>query len=150
MRHLMLSAALTIPLSGCAAWTVARPGKITLEQAMKEVARGINDMQEIRAGKPQTGLLPTEVTIVFNVSASAKDEGKLYVEAGAVPGEVLKTVKQGAELGSSLQATRGNTVTVKFSNVLFAPKDALIHGKSPEEVKNLLKALREANIPPLQ
>jgi hypothetical protein len=76
---------------GCAtARVVPEPGKITLEDAMEQVAKGLNKMYESGKNYPKTGLIPTEVEVVFNVSASAKDEGKLVIEAGATTADILK------------------------------------------------------------
>ena len=126
-------------ISGCASYgVVPEPGKITLQAAMKEVATGLNEMYAIRKDHPKSGLLPAEVTVVFNISAKANDEGKLYVEAGATPADVLKIAKIGAEAASKIEASRGNTVTIKFTNILFAPKETLVMTKSPEDIAKLL------------
>lgn len=134
-------------LSACATQQITpEPGKITLEAAMTEVAAGLNKMYDIRKDHPKSGLIPTEVTVVFNVSASAKDEGKLYIEAGATPADILKTTKASAGIGSELVATRGNQITIKFSNLLLAPKDTYVYAKSPEDIGKLLEALKKAGI----
>ena len=120
-------------------------GYITKE-AMEEVATGLNRMYEIRANSPKSGLLPSEVTVVFNISASATDKGKLFIEAGAKAAEILKVTGVGAEVGTQVAAARGNTVTVKFTNVLFAPKDTLVMHKSPEDLKKLLEVIKQSGI----
>jgi len=133
--------------AGCATTTIVpEPGKITLREAMEEVATGLNRMYEIRANSPKSGLLPSEVTVVFNISASATDKGKLFIEAGAKAAEILKVTGAGAELGTQVTAARGNTVTVKFTNVLFAPKDTLVMHKSPEDLKKLLEVIKLSGI----
>lgn len=136
-------------LIGCATQQVIpEPGKITLETAMVEVATGLNKMYDIRADYPKSGLIPAEVTVIFNISASAKDEGKLYIEAGATPADVLKLTKVGAEVGSTIEASRGNQVTIKFSNLLFAPKDTFVMTKNPDDIEKILEALKKAGIAP--
>jgi len=134
-------------ITGCATTTVVpEPGKITLREAMEEVATGLNRMYEIRANSPKSGLLPSEVTVVFNISASATDKGKLFIEAGAKAAEILKVMGAGAEVGTQVATARGNTVTVKFTNVLFAPKDTLVNHKSPEDLKKLLEVIKLSGI----
>ena len=134
-------------VTGCATTTVVpEPGKITLREAMEEVATGLNRMYEIRANSPKSGLLPSEVTVVFNISASATDKGRLFIEAGAKAAEILKVTGVGAEIGTQVAAARGNTVTVKFTNVLFAPKDTLVMHKSPEDLKKLLEVIKLSGI----
>ncbi len=137
-----LAASLTV---GCAS-VVPKPGTITLENAMLEVAKGINGMYDLRKGHPKSGLIPSEVSVTFNVSASSAKGGKLYVEAGANVGEVVKIGKVGGEAGIQLQASRGNTVTVKFVNVLLSGKDTLIMAKKASEIGELLKTLSEHEI----
>lgn len=146
MHKLLLAVVVMSVAMGCARYVVPEPGKITLRAAMAEVAAGLNDMYDTRKDYPKSGLMPAEVNVTFNISASGKDEGKLYVEAGASVAEVLKIVKAGAEAGSKIEASRGNTVTVKFTNILFTPKETLIMTKRPEDITKLLKALREVGI----
>ena len=124
----------------------AGTGKDPLREAMEEVATGLNRMYEIRANSPKSGLLPSEVTVVFNISASATDKSKLYIEAGAKAAEIFKVTGAGAEVGTQVAAARGNTVTVKFTNVLFAPKDTLVMHKSPEDLKKLLEVIKQSGI----
>ena len=115
---------------------------------MEEVAAGLNKMYDIRKDSPKSGLLPTEVTIIFNISASGKDEGKLYIEAGATGADVLKITKAGADVSSTIEASRGNTVTIKFANILLAPKDTLIMIKTPDDITKLFEAIKKVGITP--
>lgn len=147
---LFLTIGLCASLSGCALTAAGpEPGKITLSEAMHDVAIGLNEMYEIRSKGPQSGLLPAEVTIVFNVSASTKDAGKLYIEAGANPIDVLKVVKAGGEVSSEIATARGNQVAVKFTNVVFAPKDTLLTTVDPAKLHIIFKALKDAAINPM-
>lgn len=149
MRSISLAAmlALCIDLAGCSMLTAGpKPGKITLTQAMQEVANGLNEMYDIRKHEPKSGLMPSEVTIVFNVSASTSDEGKLYVEAGANPADVLKVVKAGGEASTKIETSRGNQVTVKFINILFAPKDTLVTAVDPKKLDALFNVLKGAGL----
>ncbi len=138
-------------LIGCAtSRVIPEPGKITLEEAMEQVGNGLNKMYDIGKDYPKTGLIPTEVTIVFNISASATDQGKLYIEAGATTPDVLAITKTGAEMGSEIKASRGNQVTIKFTNLfLSTSKDSLIMIKKPEEIVELLKVLKGAGYEPI-
>lgn len=148
MRASSLLGALLIALNtsvGCTLVPVApEPGKITFRQAMQEVAVGLNDLYHLREGQAKTGLIPQEVTIVFNISASAKNEGKLYVEAGATAADVLKITKVGAEGSSSIDTSRGNQITIKLNNILFAGKETLIITKTPQEVEQLMNLIEGA------
>lgn len=147
MKNLGVGMSLSLVLSGltgCASWPPwFEPKKITVEDAMKDVAEGLNRMYDLRKDYPRTGLLPEEVTVIFNVSASGTDQRKLYLEAGATVAETLKVAKAGGEVGSTLALTRGNTITVKFRNLLFAPKDLLVSTMKPGDLKQLIDALHQ-------
>jgi hypothetical protein len=131
-------------LAGCASHTVVpKPSEITFEQAMEQVANGLNKMYDIGKDKPKTGLTPAEVTIEFNISASGSDKGKLFIDAGANTLDTLQVVKAGAEASSEIQASRGNKITIKFTNLFLSDsKDSLIMIKTPEEIAALLDTLK--------
>lgn len=103
-------------LVGCASQVVPRPGTITLEDAMRSVGQGIVEMRKAQ-GEVKTGLLADEVTVVFNVSATGEQGGRLYLEMSPV---VVPAGKAGGELTSKYVAQRGNQVTVKLKNIITA------------------------------
>ena len=138
-------------LFGCATThVVPEPRKISFENAMEQVAHGLNKMYTIGKEYPKSGLTPAEVTIEFYISAKASDEGKLSIEATLNPSEALKLGKAGAEIGSELETARGNKITVKLVNLfLYDTKDALIVKKDPEAIAELLKVLKDYHIEPV-
>ncbi len=138
-------------LVGCTApKVVPEPPKITFEAAMEQVANGLNKMYDIGKNHPKSGLTPSEVTIEFNISADATDKGKLSIEAGANVADALQVTKAGAEAGSEMKASRGNRITIKFTNLfLSATKDSLITIKKPEEISQLLTILKDAGYEPV-
>jgi hypothetical protein len=132
-------------LSGCnTGQIVPEPGKITLEEAMTSVGKGLANMKAAEGGI-RTGLSPSEVTVTFNISASATDTGKLYVEVGAPTGSAI-TGKIGGEASTETKTSRGNQITIKFANLLFADENTLIQKKTGQEIKDLLKVLHEAGV----
>jgi hypothetical protein len=96
-------------------------------------------------GSLKTGLIPSEVVVTFNVSASATDTDKLYVEVGAPTTGAPVTGKLGGEVSTTNAATRGNQVTIKFTNILFAPEKTLIQDKTPEALVDLLTKVFDLN-----
>ena len=141
---------ISLLIGGCAtSRIVPEPGKITLQEAMTEVAIGLNNMYDAGKNYPKVGLVPSEVTVVFNISADAKDTGKLYIEAGATVADVVEIAKVGAEKGSEINVKRGNQVTIKFTNILSDFKGSLIMTKKPDDIKELLKALEDAGYTPI-
>lgn len=153
MRKFNLIAVILIfwsTFAGCAGKIVPEPKKITFEDAMVQVANGLNKMYDIGKGHPKSGLVPAEVTIDFNISSSATDTGKLSVEAGANILDTLQVTKAGAEIGSQIQASRGNKITIKFTNLfLSTSKDSLVMIKNPAEIAELLKLLKESGYEPV-
>ncbi len=136
---------LPLLLTACSTQTVVpKPGAITLEEAMKSVAAGLVEMKAAEVGM-KTGLIPSEVTVTFNISATATDQNKLVVEVGAPAGAPVGG-KIGGEAGSSATSQRGNQVTVKFSNILFAPDNTLLKYKTAEEIKELFDVLEKSGI----
>jgi len=145
---ILVAASLSM-VAGCCGgtkWIVPEPSKITLEAAMKSVGEGLKQMKTAE-GDIKTGLLPSEVTITFNVTASATDDKSLHIAASTpqVP-QIPVSGSVTADLSSAIAANRGNSVTIKFTNILFAPKDQLLTMKSPEEIKEILEALKDAGV----
>lgn len=130
----------SIVLTGCAHTQRPEITDITLETAMADVALGLNKIYAERQGHDKSGLVPSEITVTFNVGAKGQDSSKLYIEAGAKAGAV-SIAKAGGETGGSLEVSRGNTITIKFSSVLYAGKDTLVASKSADEIKKLLESL---------
>ena len=141
---------LTATLTGCnnAGKVIPEPGKITLEDALESVGAGL---QKLQAKNLKTGLIATEVDVTFNISANAKDTagGKLYVEAGATAAEVLEVTKAGAEVGftSEITAVRGNTITVKFRNLLVLNTQNTLAGKlTDKQVEELSSNIKPMDV----
>jgi hypothetical protein len=88
-----------------------------------------------------------EVTVVFNVSASAGDSLKLAVSA-STPQAIQLPVSAGltGDLSSAISVARGNVVTVKFTNLLFAPQNQLLTMKSADEIGAILKTLKAQGV----
>ncbi|OPY76573.1 MAG: hypothetical protein A4E64_01470 [Syntrophorhabdus sp. PtaU1.Bin058] len=152
-NHMLITAILILGLvlAGCAtSRVVPEPQKITFEAAMEQIANGLNKMYDIGKDHPKSGLTPSEVTVEFNISADATDNGKLSIEAGANVLDALQVTKAGAEAGSEMKASRGNKITIKFTNLfLSANKDSLIMVKTPQEIAELLKVLKDIGYQPV-
>lgn len=111
MYRLTLSFLVASVLAGCcSSRSMPAPGAISLEDAMKSVGTGLVAMHAAEGGL-KTGLVPSEVTVTFNISASATDASKLVVEVGA-PVSVPVTGKVGGEVSSTSTMTRGNQIRV--------------------------------------
>jgi hypothetical protein len=137
---------------GCATRVVSNPSRITLDEALATVARGLVRMHQIEQAEAAklgqtnflTGLVPAEADVTFTIAASGSDSSKLYLELSPVPS--AGPGKAGAELGSSYEASRGNQITIKFKNILLEPDKNLLGSKSPEEIAKLLRTLQDGGI----
>lgn len=133
--------------SGCATMVIPEPGKVTLEEALSSVGRGLVQMKQAQTdqmkqdqatqndkGVFKSGLIPSEVEVTFNITASGQQGGKLFVEITKTP--VDSILKKGAEFSSSYAATRGNQITIRFRNIAFTKTTKTEDGVTVEGVTN--------------
>jgi hypothetical protein len=125
---------------------VVQPSEVTLEEALTSVGRGLLNMHKAQEGL-KTGLVPTEVSVSFNLGVSAKDSSKLTLDfSRASEAAVKKESKVGLEVETSSEGSRANVITVKFVNLLALPESSIVQKKSASEIKDLISALRESGI----
>ncbi len=128
---------LTLLTAGCC--TPPKPAPLTLDQAFRQVADGLNAFSAMPLDR-RSGLMPAEITVVLNVSEtqtrSAEAGGTLAAAANA-PKLTVDFSRQNAE-------THGNTITLKFQNLLLADKTTLAGTKSPDELLALFNTLTNA------
>lgn len=97
-------------LPSCASLGPKAP-KITLQSAVTQTVDAMRDAYVRSKSYGGTwGLLPSEVTIVYNVSDEKDANQKLTLGASYPP------VTLGGELGLTQKSMSGNTVTLKFTN----------------------------------
>ncbi|MBI4001233.1 MAG: hypothetical protein HY348_05565, partial [Nitrospira defluvii] len=80
----IILATIVASLTGCASYVVPKPSVITLESAMHSVGAGFREMKKAE-GDLRTGLVPDEVEVTFNISASGEQGGKLFIEVSPLP-----------------------------------------------------------------
>jgi hypothetical protein len=125
----VLSTAVPISLAllGCADNGVTKPSEVTLEAGMQSVGRGLALMKaaEVEAAKTNglssnfnTGLMPSEATVTFNIAASASRSNQLMIDLSAPPTIPVKA--SGSDTFSySASGSRANQITVRFSSLYF-------------------------------
>src|SRR5664280_186299 len=129
-------AIMLVSLTGCASYVVPNPSAITLESAMYSVGAGLREMRK-GEGDLRTGLIADEVVVTFNISASGTQGGKLYVEVSPIPlGATPILGKAGGEVSTQYTAQRGNQITIKFKNLMFADP-AKTQFKNSVETQNM-------------
>ena len=134
----------SILFTGCVHVPEQKIEGITFQAAMKQLAEGLNEFDDTsQEGEEIFGLVPSEVEANFNISLINKGTNETTIAVD--PTNVLKEV---SSFGSSWKyegsETRGNTITVKFRNVLFSKKGEAVYDK--ENIAALIKALRDAGI----
>lgn len=138
----LLAASAFLALSGCGLFqSIAKPSEITLVKAMEDVGAGLRAMHDAQKGMT-TGLLPSSVDVTFNIAASDQKGGNLTIDLSqAATGDITKNQSLGGGLTSSVVSSRGNTVTVRFTNLMTIPKDTVAYTRSPADIVELFKSL---------
>lgn len=144
----IILATIVASLTGCASYVVPKPSAITLESAMHSVGAGFREMKKAE-GDLRTGLIPDEVEVTFNISASGEQGGKLFVEVSPLPTAPIQG-KAGGEFSTKYTAQRGNQITIKFKNLMFADPSKTLLKDSVEAQKlfDLLKDPKNENAGP--
>lgn len=128
IKSLSFVVTLAITVAGCCSTKdVADSKSITVDDALKQVGQGLRDMHDAAhpgTDKSSFGLFVDEVDVTFNVTTTA--DNKLVLSADAQP-PAITGLKVGGSYTNGTQATRGNTITVKLQNPLFAPTGTLAH-----------------------
>lgn len=145
MRKFIYVSCFAILLTGCCSTPplIQEPQKITLSDAMDELLTQIKKLQNPDESKLKTGLIPSEASIIFNISAKETSGNKLYVEFGA-PSTAPVSGKLGDEFNKTAEANRGNQITIKFTNFLLADGKAIIN--NPENIQKVVDALKKTGI----
>ena len=142
MRQLFPFTLTVLTFMSCASQRVIpQPSKITLEDALASVGRSF---QQFRAaeGDLRVGLIPAEVAVTFNISATATDSQKIYVDLNPT----VVPIKAGGEAGSTVTNTRGNQISIKFQNLFITPKDTLLTMKTPDEIDKLFEMMKKNGV----
>ena len=91
------------------------------------------------ADAPIHGLMPAEVEVVFKVQAQRNDRNSVVVNVDA-----LDIVEVGGERSTEVFRSEGNTITIRFRNIVFATKEQLIGFKEAGDLTTLVQELRMA------
>jgi hypothetical protein len=124
MRETFALILATACLNACASYSpdqVARPTDITLEQALIDVVTGFRSAQAAEQGT-RMGISVCQLTINFNVAASATKGGKLALDATIkAPAPVNAGLTASAEQDVGSTASRGNTVSLLLTSPTCLP-----------------------------
>ena len=113
------------------------PEPVPLTDAVQSVMAALDKLAVRSNDEPFHGLLPAEVEVVFEVQAGRSAEGGLSVKLLPAIAEI------GGEWSSEAMSSEGNTITIKFRNILLAKRDELVGFKNVEDLAELLERLRD-------
>lgn len=130
MRTSCLAASILIVCAGCR----TTPQPMPVDQALRQVAEGLNAFSAMNLDQ-RSGLLPAEVTVMLNVTATRKTDAGVGLTTPDAPSRLM------VDFAHEQTESRGNQVTLKFQNVLLADKSALISTRSPADISALVQAL---------
>ena len=82
--------------------------------------------------------MPAEIEVVFQVQAQRRKENSVDVSIA-----VLDILEAGAERSTEVTRSAGNTITIRFRNIVFATDEQLIGVKSAKELTDLVTELRK-------
>jgi hypothetical protein len=129
----------------CSTKNVADPKDITLSNALVSVALSLNAMREAASTNQPFGLFPSDVEVTFNISAAQDNTGTLHLDL-STPAASPVTASAGGSLGFHSTASRGNQITVKFSNLLLADPTNTLVGQKGTNIVDLIKYLRHEGL----
>ncbi len=137
-----------VSMSGCTSFSpgdLARPGSVTVENAMVDIGKGFSGMnRELKAGKTKLGIDVCKVTVNFHVTSGADKSGTLVLDLKAAPPatSTVTTVSAGANLTqtNTSHTDVGNMIDIEMYNVACLPKDTLGYDK-PGKVQAVVNAL---------
>lgn len=132
-------------MSGCCSTKhVADPKDITLKNALVSVAEGLNAMREAASTNQPFGLFPSDVEVTFNIAAAQDNTGELKLDLAA-PAASPVTASAGGSATFHSTASRGNQITVKFTNLLIVDPANTMVGQR-RDIIDLIKSLRQAGL----
>jgi hypothetical protein len=130
-------ARLVIIIAVCSACTtkVVRPESITLAEALIDIKKSLDAMASVPSDRKH-GLMPAEATVEFDVTVTDKTGTEVGLEI--VPtGIVNEIARVGGKWSTEVSSSRGNHITIKFRNIIFASENELVAKKSPKELTEI-------------
>ena len=112
------------------------PEPVPLTDAIQSVVAALDQLATRSDNKPFHGLLPAEVEVVLEVEAGRSTEGGLSVKVLPAIAEI------GGEWSSEVTRSEGNTITIKFSNILLAEQDTLAGLENTDKLAERIERLR--------
>ena len=129
-------------LSGClltqCVYTTPNAKPMRLDEALEEVAIAIRKTNAEGVGQKKTGLMASDVVVTLNVENVAKDEGGVNLSVVPAAGASF-----GGNWTGSVTSTHGNTISITYKNVLFAPADSVVGSKTAAQSLELVDQLTE-------
>ncbi len=133
-----------ISISACTT-TIERPPAMTLNEAITEV---VDTLDHISKTRPQNtiGLIPSEVVVEFALQVGEKDTNSRTLEV--IPVGIIKEIsKLSGTWSSEVTSGSSNKISIKFSNLLLAPKSSIVGSVEPNELEKMISDLQKLGFP---
>ncbi|MES2469464.1 MAG: hypothetical protein V4675_19320 [Verrucomicrobiota bacterium] len=105
---------------------------LKLDEALIAVGDALQAADRQGTGGKNSGLVPAEVTVGFNITNASSDAGNVQLSVVPVPSTTLA----GGWAGSRTSQT-GSAITIKYSSLLLAGADSIV-GSRPASASNTL------------
>ena len=129
---------LSLPIVACGSNVkIDRPTPITLESGLREMVDALkllNELSDATKEEDKVGLIPSQVQIQLQVGVTEQEGGINQIQI--VPGSIVSEI---ANVTSSktvqVNEDTGSTITLTFTNYLFAAANSILGTKEPDEIK---------------
>ena len=150
LRTIQLFSCAIFCLSACAGTVsnvVPEPTRITVSEALNDVATGlINMTNSLEDSGVTIGFFPCKAIVAMNITAGGLDNRDLVINASASPAPGLQNVLLAASAGATFDmssiatAARGNTILFEMYNPACIPNNTLGYDK-PDKIKEAAEAI---------
>lgn len=141
MRNALVLIASAFVVCGCSTTVERTENFITVGEGLRLVMEGLDSIADHDPAKIN-GLMPSEVTVSFHITAGQKDGASSSVQI--VPAGIIGEIPAiGGNWTTEFTESTGNVLTIKFRSIAFATDKELVSTEAPEDLTERYKKLRE-------
>ena len=133
---------LALAVSGCATRGhrhIPESTPITLSKGVQTVVKALDALAKRSPDAPFHGLVPAEVEVSFQIVAGRLDTDEFSINV--LPVGDLADI--GGKWSTEITRSTGNTITIRFRNILFAKKDEILGFAPPGELKSIFDVIEK-------
>jgi hypothetical protein len=114
---------------------------LKLDEALIAVGDALQAADRQVTGGKNSGLVPAEVTVGFNITNASSDAGNVQLNVVPVP----STTIAGGWAGSRTSQI-GSAITIKYSSLLLAGADSIVGSRPAAESNTLVRDISRENL----